>query len=262
MPARLRFDLPTVREAMSRQHGLVDAAVAVVPAEAFARPTRLDGWTVAELVGHLGLDMAAVPRYLTGAPAAHAELDAADYALACVSGAAGVDERARVMTEEARPAELRTHVHERRLEADAAVATAGATFVVPARLGAIGLTDFLATRCVEATVHSLDLAQALDTEPKLDDGAVGVSVRVLAAALARRSPGRSVELRVPPHAAVQCVEGPRHTRGTPPNVVETDAVTWLELATGRLAWSDAVSAGKVSASGERADLAAYLPVLS
>jgi hypothetical protein len=73
-------------------------------------------------------------------------------------------------------------------------------------------------------------------------------------------PGRSVELRVPPHVAVQCVEGPRHTRGTPPNVVETDAATWLRLATGELTWADAVSEGKVSASGNRADLSPHLPL--
>ncbi|WP_449066757.1 sterol carrier family protein, partial [Planomonospora algeriensis] len=76
----------------------------------------------------------------------------------------------------------------------------------------------------------------------------------------RRPRGGPSEVRVPPHAAVQCVEGPRHTRGTPPNVVETDARTWLELATGRLSWADAMAAGRVSASGARADLTEYLPV--
>ena len=79
--------------------------------------------------------------------------------------------------------------------------------------------------------------------------------------LAQQVPGRSVELRVPPHVAVQCVEGPRHTRGTPPNVVETDPRTWLELATGGLTWTDAVAAGRVTASGNRADLSALLPLL-
>lgn len=74
------------------------------------------------------------------------------------------------------------------------------------------------------------------------------------------APGRSVEMRVPPVAAVQCVEGPRHTRGTPPNVIETDPVTWLRLATGRLTWADAVTAGLVAASGSRADLGDYLPL--
>jgi hypothetical protein len=65
---------------------------------------------------------------------------------------------------------------------------------------------------------------------------------------------------VPPYAAVQCIEGPRHTRGTPPNVVETDPVTWIMLATGRLTWAEASAAGRVMASGVRADLSAVLPV--
>jgi hypothetical protein len=89
---------------------------------------------------------------------------------------------------------------------------------------------------------------------------LGAAVKTSARWLAQQVPGRSVELRVPPHVAVQCVEGPRHTRGTPPNVVETDAATWLRLATGRLTWAEAVAAGKVSASGNRADLSAVLPL--
>ncbi|WP_331272932.1 sterol carrier family protein [Motilibacter deserti] len=88
-----------------------------------------------------------------------------------------------------------------------------------------------------------------------------VATRFLLEELASRAPGRTVEVRVPPYGAVQAVEGPRHTRGTPPNVVETDARTWVALATGRLAWADAVAGGAVSASGERSDLGAYLPLL-
>ena len=90
--------------------------------------------------------------------------------------------------------------------------------------------------------------------------ALSAAVRTTARWLAQQVPGRSVELRVPPHVAVQCIPGPRHTRGTPPNVVETDAATWLRLATGRLSWAEAVDGGKVSASGNRADLSAHLPL--
>ncbi|MDH2429414.1 sterol carrier family protein [Sphaerisporangium sp. TRM90804] len=86
------------------------------------------------------------------------------------------------------------------------------------------------------------------------------AVRHLLDRLAAEAPGRTVEVRVPPFAAVQCVAGPRHTRGTPPNVVETDPHTWLALATGRLSWAEAYEAGKISASGLRADLTEYLPV--
>jgi hypothetical protein len=80
------------------------------------------------------------------------------------------------------------------------------------------------------------------------------------AVLEQRAPGRSVEVRVPPFAAVQVVPGVRHTRGTPPAVVETDAETWLAVATGRTTWHEAVDSGKVAASGERTDLSAYLPL--
>lgn len=88
------------------------------------------------------------------------------------------------------------------------------------------------------------------------------AVRYLLDLLAARAPGRAVEVRIPPYAAVQCVAGPRHTRGTPPNVVETDPVTWISLAAGRLAWTDAVGGGRVAASGARSDLSALLPLLT
>jgi hypothetical protein len=89
---------------------------------------------------------------------------------------------------------------------------------------------------------------------------LGAAVKTTARWLAQHVPGRSVELRVPPYVAVQCIEGPRHTRGTPPNVVETDAATWLRLATGASTWDQAVDAGKVTASGSRADLGHHLPL--
>lgn len=79
--------------------------------------------------------------------------------------------------------------------------------------------------------------------------------------LAGRVPGKAVEVRVPPYGAVQCVPGPRHTRGTPPNVVECDPASWLRLAAGELSWAQALRGGQVRASGPRADLAAYLPLL-
>lgn len=80
------------------------------------------------------------------------------------------------------------------------------------------------------------------------------------AVLETRAPGRSVEVRVPPYAAAQVIEGVRHTRGTPPAVVEMTAVTWIALASGALEWSAAVEEGQVQASGERTDLTAYLPL--
>jgi len=86
------------------------------------------------------------------------------------------------------------------------------------------------------------------------------AVRYLLQLLAERAPGNAVEVRVPPFGAVQVVEGPRHTRGTPPNVIEMDADTWIALATGERLWADALAAGDVLASGVRADLTALLPL--
>jgi hypothetical protein len=86
------------------------------------------------------------------------------------------------------------------------------------------------------------------------------AVKHFLAVLVARHPGKSVEVRVPPYAAVQCVEGARHTRGTPPAVVETDAQTWLAVARGTLAFADAQAAGRIRASGERSDLSPLLPL--
>lgn len=86
------------------------------------------------------------------------------------------------------------------------------------------------------------------------------AVRYLLEELASRFEGNSVEVRVPPLGAVQCVEGPRHTRGTPPNVVELNADLWLALALGQIDWAAALATGAVTASGVRADLSGMLPL--
>ena len=87
-----------------------------------------------------------------------------------------------------------------------------------------------------------------------------LAVRYTLQLLSEEANGNTLEVRVPPFGAVQCIAGPRHTRGTPPNVVETDATTWLELVLGRRSWADAVASGQVRASGARADLSAVLPL--
>lgn len=94
-----------------------------------------------------------------------------------------------------------------------------------------------------------------------DRATLGGAVRLSLRTLAGDAPGNTVEVRVPPFAAVQCLAGPRHTRGTPPNVVEASPRTWLELATGLLSWADSLDGGGVSASGNRADLSGLLPVV-
>ena len=100
----------------------------------------------------------------------------------------------------------------------------------------------------------------LDAGRTPDPGSLRDAVRVLLSELARRAPGRSVEVRVPPYGAVQVITGPRHTRGTPANVVEMDPTTWVLLATGRLRWDEAVTQGRVRASGTRADISGYIPM--
>ena len=79
-------------------------------------------------------------------------------------------------------------------------------------------------------------------------------------ALTVKAPGRAIEVRIPPYAAVQCGEGPTHTRGTPPNTIEMDAQTWLALARGEESWADAMAQGRIIASGVRADLTSLLPL--
>jgi hypothetical protein len=93
-----------------------------------------------------------------------------------------------------------------------------------------------------------------------DRETVALAVRYLLEVLASDFEGHTVEVRVPPWGAVQAIEGPRHTRGTPPNVIETDASTWIALATGSLSWSVAVAGARASASGQRADLSEVLPL--
>lgn len=106
-----------------------------------------------------------------------------------------------------------------------------------------------------------ELLDWLDGGASPDRATLRAAVQESLAVLARAAPGRSVEVRIPPFGAVQCISGPRHGRGTPPNVVETDPRTWLELASGRLSWVDAVDSGKLSASGSRTgEIARLLPL--
>lgn len=105
-----------------------------------------------------------------------------------------------------------------------------------------------------------EVGAAIDRGEEPPQAGLRAAARYLLHVLERGAPGRSVEVRVVPVAAVQCVAGPRHTRGTPPNVIETEPLTWFLLATGRLGWAEAVATGAVKASGARADLSAYLPL--
>ena len=132
--------------------------------------------------------------------------------------------------------------------------------------GTATVGDVLATQLVAVVLAADDLNRSTGGAAlvPLGRGALARCSRALTGVLAERHPGRSVEVRVPPFAAVQCAigdPGPRHTRGTPPNVVETDAVTFLRLATGRIPWPQALAGGTVAASGLRADLTPVLPLV-
>lgn len=151
---------------------------------------------------------------------------------------------------------------------------------VAAPRGTLRSEDFLGTRVVELVVHADDLHRSLPGSASVDPtqlestpvdptpveftrAELTLALRTLAQALGDNHPGHTIEVRVPPYTAVQCGipgDGPTHTRGTPPNVVETDGPTFWRLATGRIEWSEAVAGGTVSASGTRADLSTLLPL--
>lgn len=106
-----------------------------------------------------------------------------------------------------------------------------------------------------------DWTENAETRGKTARPTLATAVRFALEELASRAEGNSVEVRVPPFGVTQCIEGPRHTRGTPPNVVEMPAELWLSLVTGRTGWAAAVQSGQLHASGLRADLSAHLPLI-
>ncbi|MET9348095.1 maleylpyruvate isomerase family mycothiol-dependent enzyme [Streptomyces termitum] len=259
-PARKRarsYDPVKIRTAVSAQFGHVRDAVLALPPEALDAPTRLGAWTVRDLAGHLAAALGSVVRGLEGPEPARRELLLPDWPAATATATARIDEDTRAAAPADLPA-LYAHTAGRYEEL---VAGADGDRLVPTRFGAMTLADFLVTRTVELVVHTDDLAAATGTDVPHDRQALAAATRLLADALATRAPGGAVEVRVPPYAVVQCVEGPRHTRGTPPNVVETDPLTWIRLATGRTTWAEARDAARVAAGGERANLTAFLPVM-
>lgn len=251
------YDPARTRAALTAQVGHVLGAARGLTEDQLSAPSGLPGWDVHALVVHVARQVETVARVVTAPAPARADLDLTTWArsAACVAGPPAAGEAA------AEGADAAARL------AEAAQGLAGVLdeAVAPERLvavppGAMRSSDFLVTRLVELVVHSDDLARATGVPVPLERQAVAAVVRLLADTLAVAVPGNSVEVRVPPYAAVQCVPGPRHTRGTPPNVVETDPLTWIRLATGRTSWADALASAAVSASGERADLAPYLPL--
>ncbi|WP_055545539.1 maleylpyruvate isomerase family mycothiol-dependent enzyme [Streptomyces sp. NBRC 110028] len=264
MPPRSRararnYDPAKTRAAVTAQLRHVQEAVRGLDEERLAAPTRLGDWSVRELIAHLSMAVGAVARHLEDPAPPAREIDATGWAAATAGRAEAIDEDTRALAASvAAPDELLEQAAAR--FAELAPAAPGERLLA-ARVGAIRLDDFLVTRCAELVVHTDDLAAATGLDVPYDRQALATAVRLLADGMAAKAPGGSVELRIPPFAVVQCVEGPRHTRGTPPNVVETNPLTWVRLAGGRIGWAEALEAGEVTASGERADLTGYLPVL-
>lgn len=226
---------------------------------AFESATVLDGWDVRHVLGHLVLVVEGCARALD-TPTREPAVPAAEYVRRYRRDVAAIAERTEQTTADRSPVEL---INALRTATAALPGDPPAGTVLGGR-GPISALDWIVTRIVDVVVHADDLTRTLPDRASapLFPGALAQAVRTLAEILATQAPGRSVELRVPPYVAVQAIEGPRHTRGTPPNVVETDPTTWLRVATGRVPFTDAVAQGAIRASGARADLTPYLPVLS
>ena len=235
--------------------------LARLPYEAFGEPSVLPGWDVRLLTGHVLMIFRGLLGAL-GSPVGDAPLALHDYVARYRSDAGLIDAVTAELAADRTPDDLLTELDLLLSEVRTRLAEP-LPKVVQAPRGPISGGDYLTTRIFEVLAHADDLSRSLpDREPiALDRAALGLGVRGLTAMLGARHPGRSVEVRVPPFAAVQCITGPRHTRGTPPNVVETDPLTFLRLATGRADWGQALAAGLVRASGNRADLSEQLPLL-
>ncbi|MBT2468690.1 maleylpyruvate isomerase family mycothiol-dependent enzyme [Streptomyces sp. ISL-66] len=253
------YDHAKTRAAVLAQFGHVRDAVRELDAERLARPSGVGDWSVAELAAHIAWIAESLAGGLDRPPAAVAELAAAEWPFATASLAGKIAEAAKETLEGAPLSELYDGAAARLAEA---LERNPGGRVLDLWIGAMTLADFLVTRTVELVVHTEDLRRATGMDIPIDRQALAACTRLLADALALKAPGGSVEVRIPPFAVVQCIEGPRHTRGTPPNVVETDPVTWIRLATGRTGWAAALDEARVRASGERADLSALLPLMS
>ncbi|MBD9729681.1 sterol carrier family protein [Streptomyces caniscabiei] len=262
-PARKRpraYDPAKTRKAVLAQFGHVREAVGVLSEEQLALPTRLGEWTVRDLAAHLTTAVESVSRALERPEPPKAELNPLDHASATAAHASAIAEGSHHLAEVHPDLAARYADVERRITDALEAAPQGR--IIDTRAGGMLLDDYLVTRTIELVVHTDDLNAAVPgLDVPVDRAALATCVRVLADTLAARAPGGSTEVRIPPYAVVQCVEGPRHTRGTPPNVVETDPLTWIRLATGRAEWAAALDAAEVSASGERADLSGLLPLM-
>ncbi|MCH0542139.1 maleylpyruvate isomerase family mycothiol-dependent enzyme [Streptomyces sp. MUM 203J] len=253
------YDPGRTRAAVLAQFRNVRDAARTLTPEQLALPTRLGTWTVRDVVAHLGMSLDAVVRLTALPEPAKRTAALVDWPPAIAADAPDIAAHARELAERHPDPDALLAAAEERYTA--ALAAHPGSRLLATGAGALSLDDYVVTRTVELVVHTDDLNTATGLGIPYDRQALAACTRLLADALAARTPGGAVELRIPPYAVVQCVEGPRHTRGTPPNVVETDPLTWARLATGRTSWGEALDQARLTAGGERADLSAYLPVL-
>ncbi|AEN11364.1 MULTISPECIES: maleylpyruvate isomerase family mycothiol-dependent enzyme [unclassified Streptomyces] len=260
---RLRaYDVSRTRTAVLSQFGHLRDGVRTLTPEQLARPAGLGEWTVRDLAAHVTAALERVSGALESPEPAggrEPQVGLLEWASTTVGRGGDIADDARTLAT-ARP-DLDA-LYEETAERFARLAGGSAADrLVATRAGTMRLGDFLVTRTVELVAHTDDLNRAAGLAVPCDRQALAACTRLLADTLADRAPGGSVEVRVPPFAVVQCIGGPKHTRGTPPNVVETDPLTWVRLATGRTRWTHALEEAQVSASGERADLDALLPLM-
>jgi uncharacterized protein (TIGR03083 family) len=263
-PAQKRartYDSARTRAAVLGQLGHVREAARGLDPGQLALPTRLDGWTVRDLIAHIGMAATAVHRALDHPAPPRQDVTVVQWPFATAASAPAIDAFTRGLAAE--HPDLDAYLADVDASLRTLLAEHPGSRLLATNAGALPLDDYLVTRAVELVVHTDDLNAAVPgLDVPYDRQALAAATRLLADALAAKAPGASTEVRVPPYAVVQCVEGPRHTRGTPPNVVETDPLTWIRLATGRVGWRDALAEAAVSASGERADIGGLLPLMS
>ncbi|MFI1761876.1 sterol carrier family protein [Streptomyces sp. NPDC020800] len=263
-PAKKRarsYDPARTRAAVLAQLANVRDGVRGLTPDQLALPTRLGDWTVRHLVAHIGMAVTAVHRALDLPAPPKQDVQLVEWPFATAAHSEAIADFTRGLA--ARHPDLDGYLADVGQSLRALLDAHPGSRLLATNAGALPLDDYLVTRAVELAVHTDDLNAAVPgLDVPHDRQALAAATRLLADALAVKAPGASTEVRVPPYAVVQCVEGPRHTRGTPPNVVETDPLTWLRLATGRVSWTVAVEEARVSASGERADIGDLLPLMS
>jgi uncharacterized protein (TIGR03083 family) len=275
-------------ETLAAEWGVLRAWVDAIPAGALDRASVLDGFTVRDLVAHVARGVT-VPAHATVGDRGATPMTVASYVGQYAGNATAIATGTRTLSVQRADdlgvlldeswALTRAWLDERAAETVGVSAArrradgpGGGNRVVVAKRGPIRLEDLVRTRTLELVVHADDLARSVPevAPPQHSRPALKDVVKLLLDVLVERAPGGSVEVRVPPFAAVQCIEGTSHTRGTPPNTVETDALTWIRLACGRITWDEATSgvapgaepAGVLHASGTRVtELAARLPLL-